>query len=194
MATLAKEYSPERPLYIVAIGAITNVASAILKNPEMKENCVVVWLGGNGTHIPEPGTEFNMKQDIASARVVHKCGVPYVQLPCDGVVDNFRTTRPELEYWLKGKNPLADYLVQNTIDAAESYAAGKPWTRVIWDVAAVAWLLNDNGRFMREKVIINTIPTYDRHYIVDEGDHFMKYVYKINRDELFEDLFKKLTE
>ena len=37
MATLANDYSPENPLYIVAIGAITNVASAILKNPKMAE-------------------------------------------------------------------------------------------------------------------------------------------------------------
>ena len=47
MAELAKAYSPENPLYIVAIGAITNVASAFLKNPEMKENTVVVWLAGH---------------------------------------------------------------------------------------------------------------------------------------------------
>ena len=39
MANMANEYSPENPLYIVAIGAITNVASAILLNPKaMKES------------------------------------------------------------------------------------------------------------------------------------------------------------
>ena len=35
MARMADNYSPENPLYIVAIGAITNVSSAILKNPNM---------------------------------------------------------------------------------------------------------------------------------------------------------------
>ena len=58
----------DETVYIVAIGAITNVASAILKNPQIKENCVVVWLGGHGLHIPQGCTEFNMKQDIAAAR------------------------------------------------------------------------------------------------------------------------------
>ena len=46
IATLAENYSPEKPLYIVAIGAITNVASAILKNPKMVESCVIVLAGG----------------------------------------------------------------------------------------------------------------------------------------------------
>ena len=148
MATLADCYSPQKPLYIVAIGAITNVASAILKNPQMVENTVIIWLGGRGLHMPRGVQEFNMQQDIAAARVVMGCGVPVVQLPCTGVVDHFITTGPELNYWLVDKNPLADYLARNTIQEAESYARGKPWSRVIWDVTAVAWLMNDDYRFM----------------------------------------------
>ena len=38
------------PLYVVAIGAITDVASAILLNPHVCENAVVVWLGGHARH------------------------------------------------------------------------------------------------------------------------------------------------
>ena len=47
MARLAHFYSPDKPLYLVAIGAITNVASAILMDECVKENCVLVWLGGH---------------------------------------------------------------------------------------------------------------------------------------------------
>ena len=36
----------EGPLYVMTIGAITNVASAILMAPEIIERIVVVWLGG----------------------------------------------------------------------------------------------------------------------------------------------------
>ena len=79
MAETAEQYSPEHPLYIVALGAITNVASAMLLNPNMKENAVVVWLGGHALHMPKTD-EFNMKQDIAAARVVLDSGVPLVLL------------------------------------------------------------------------------------------------------------------
>ena len=193
MAELAKEYSPEHPLYIVAIGAITNVASAILKNPDMKENCVVVWLGGHGEHMPFQVGEFNMWQDVAGARILFGCGIPLVQLPCGGVVEEFATTGPELTYWLKGKNALCDYLVDNTVKEAESYAKGKPWSRPIWDVTAVAWLCNDSWQFMREKLITSPIPEYDGHYATDFHRHFIKYIYKINRDKLFEELFEVLS-
>jgi purine nucleosidase len=39
--------TPDNPLYIVSTGCITNVASAILIEPQIIKNIVVVWLGGN---------------------------------------------------------------------------------------------------------------------------------------------------
>jgi len=193
LVRLASEYSPEKPLYVVAIGAITNVASALLMAPEIAEKTVVVWLGGHALHMPHT-REFNMMQDVAAARVVFGCGVPLVQLPCGGVVDQFAASGPELERWLKGKNALCDYLVQHTAEAAESYAAGRVWSRVIWDVTAVAWLLNDGGRFMSDRLIPAPIPQYDDHYAEDFRRHLMCYVWKIHRDELMDDLFRKLAE
>ena len=85
-------------------------------------------------------------------------------------------------------------MCENTIKEAESYAAGKPWTRIIWDVTAVAWLLNEDSKFMQDRLIPSPIPEYDRHYAYDENRHFIKYVYSINRDALFEDLFRVLGE
>lgn len=189
----AKNYSPEKPLYVVAIGAITNIASAILLNPDIIENIVVVWLGGHGLHYHNT-KEFNMYQDVAAARVVMQSGVPFVQLPCVGVVDKFAVSKQELEFWLKGKNPLAEYLATNAIAAAEAYAKGRAWTRVIWDVTAVGWLLNDSDRFMQSRVIPTPIPTYDNFYATDYNGHPMRYVYSINRDNLMNDLFEKLTK
>ena len=93
---------------------------------------------------------------------------------------------------MKGKNDLADYLAHNAIDEADGYAKGTAWTRVIWDVTAVAWLLNDGNRFMASKLVPAVIPQYDDHYSFDAGRHFMRYVYWINRDALMNDLFKKL--
>lgn len=192
MAQLAENYSPEKPLYIVAIGAITNVASAFLQNPRMADNCVVVWLGGHGIHMPDPGAEFNMRQDIAAARVVFDSGVPLALLPCRGVVDRFCTSKYELAYWLKGKNALCDYLYAHATAVAEEYASGRPWTRTIWDVTAVAWLLNEEECFMRHKLISCPVPRYDRQYGFYENRRPIRYVFWIDRDALFEDLFNTL--
>ena len=189
---LAQQYTTENPLYVVAIGAITNVASALLMAPEIKEKMVLVWLGGHSQDWPNT-MEFNMYQDVAGARVVFGCGVLLVQLPCGGIVEAFAASGPELEYWLKGKNALCDYLVEHTAEAANEYAAGKVWSRVIWDVTAVGWLLNDGERFMQSRIIPAPIPEYDHHYGYDYTRHPMRYIWHINRDALMQDLFSKLA-
>lgn len=188
----AMEYSPEKPLYVVALGAITNVASALLINPAIADHIVVVWLGGHALEWPD-NREFNMQQDVAAARVVYGSSVPLVMLPCCGVVSAFATTGPELDHWLRGRNALCDYLVQNTVDEAETYAKGRVWSRVIWDVTAVAWLLNDGGRFMWDRLISTPVPEYDHRWRITADAPPCRYVCAIHRDALFDDLFRRLS-
>lgn len=192
LAERANAYSPESPLYVVAIGAITNVASAILLNPKVAENTVIVWLGGHAQHFAHT-KEFNMYQDVAAARVVFKSGVPLVQLPCMGVVSAFTLSEPELVCWLKGKNPLTDYLVDITIREMGNRAKNDIWSKVIWDVTAVAWLLNDKERFMSSRLITAPIPSYDNLYTENPNGHLMRYVYQIKKDALMTDLINKLS-
>lgn len=193
LAERAMQYTEDSPLYVLAIGAITNVSSAIVMNPDIIKRIRLIWLGGHALEWPHT-KEFNMKQDVAAARVVFGCGVPLVQLPCCGVVEMLRTTKPELEFWLRGKSPLCDYLIDHTIEEAESYAKGKPWSRVIWDISAVAWLLDTDEKMMQQRLIPSPMPGYDHHYEKDRLTHDIAYVWHINRDAVFENLFKKLVE
>lgn len=193
LAARVNAYSPEHPLYVVAIGAITNVASAILMNPTaFRENAVVVWLGGHAHHFPTT-REFNMYQDVAASRVVMSSGVPFVQLPCMGVVSSFTVSGPELECWLLNKNPLADYLARNTIEGAKTHAKGPIWCRAIWDVTAVAWLLNDDDVFMRSEVVPTRLSSYDHRYEAPIEELPLRYVYHIDRDRLLSDLIGRLV-
>ncbi len=185
----AMSYTAEHPLYVVAIGAVTNVASALLMRPEIRERIVVVWLGGNAVSWPHT-REFNMRGDYAAARVVMGCGVPLVQLPCMGVVSEFRVSGPELEYHLRGRNRLCDYLVDITTSEAKAHGGGAAWTRVIWDVTAVAWLL---GGFTEDCIMRSPAPGYDGRYTFCGERPLQRYVYQIHRDELAADLFVKLA-
>lgn len=185
----AMQYSPERPLYVIAIGAITNIASAILIQPEITDRMVVIWLGGNSLAWHD-NTEFNARQDVAAVRVVFGSGVPLVMLPCMGVVSSFTTTGPELEHWLRGKNALCDHLIDATINKANTYAMGKVWSRPIWDVTAVGWLLNDKRNLMLDKLIPTPIPEYDHHWSQDPRRPLCRYVYFIRRDALMAELFE----
>jgi len=191
LADRAMCYSEKNQLYVIAIGAITNIASALLLNPAIMDRIVIIWLGGNSYEWPD-NREFNLYQDIAAARVIFGSKVPLVQLPCMGVVSAFTTSGPELEYWLRGRNKLCDYLC-DAAQAEAKYGSGPDtWTRAIWDVTAVAWLLD--GDYMCDYLVNSPIPEYDDRYAFDKTRHLIKYVYHIKRDNLFEDLFEKLAK
>ena len=190
LAERAMNYTAEKPLYVVSIGAITNIASAILLKKEIIDRIVIVWLGGHALDWPDT-REFNMAQDVAAARVIFNSGAAIVQLPCMGVVSAFTASGPELEHWLKGKNEVCDYLVNHTTKSALRDGGLPNWTRVIWDVTAVGWLLD--GDFMKDRLEHIPIPQYDHHYSFDHNRHFYRYVYHIHRDKLFGELFKKLS-
>ena len=191
LSSFAMDYTSTDPLYIAAIGAITNIASAILLNPEIIDRIVVVWLGGHALEWPD-NQEFNIRQDIAAARVVFDSGAPLIMLPCQGVVSHFLTTGPELKYLLEGQNTLCDYLITQAVTEAELHTKYKAWSRVIWDVACVGYLLNEQNRFMEFKTIPTPIPQYDHHYSFDPGRPLCNYVYAINRDALMDDLINRL--
>lgn len=190
LANRAMQYTEDAPLYVIAIGAITNIASALLIEPRIRDRIVVVWLGGHAHHWCDT-KEFNMRQDFPAARVVMGSGVPFVQLPCNGVVSELRTTIPELQHWLVDKNPLADYLARNTIAYGAHFDADMLWSKVIWDVTAVAWLFNSEDQLLRTRITNVRLPSMDGMY--EEPINIpMCYVYGLFRDRILRDLFSKL--
>ena len=189
----ARKHSPDCPLYIIAIGAITNVASAILMDREaMVNNTVVTWLGGHSLHYSH-AAEFNLRQDVPAAKVLLGSGVYLTLIPCEGVASELRTTEPELRHWIKGQNPLCDYLYEHTVEVAEARHPGKPWSRVVWDVAAVAALRDrGNGRFVKSRLEPAPALRDDFLYTKGEDGLFLRYVFKVDRDIIFAELFELL--
>lgn len=179
---------PGDPLYVVAVGCITNVASALLIEPGIIKNIVVVWLGGHGLHWPNQ-REFNLMQNVLAAQVLLNSGVPLVIMPCQPVVSHLHTTIPELGYYLKGKNELSDYLYNIVVE----YSGGRDaWSKVIWDVSAVAWLVNPS--WVPTHLVHSPVLTEQVTYSTDPSRHFIRMAASVNRDAIFRDLFTKLTK
>lgn len=187
MVKKAMAATPADPLYVVSVGCITNVASAILIEPKIIDKIVVVWLGGNGLDWPDQ-KEFNLKQDVISAQVVLNSGVPLVIMPCRPVVSHFLTTIPELEYYLKGKTKISDYLLESTVKYSDG---AKAWSKVIWDVTAVAWLVNP--AWIPTNLEHSPVLTDQVTYSIDHSRHFIRMATSVNRDAVFRDLFGKLS-
>ena len=178
------------PVIVIAIGAITNVASALIKCPELAQKTAVIWLGGTALHHPHT-KEFNLRQDIPAAQVVFDSDIPFLQVPCAGVCTEFVTSVPELKYHLGGKNALCDYLVDNVAEECATYptpVAG----RIIWDVTAAAALICP--QFCDTVEIPRPYVTSDCLYAFDSARPHYLYVRHLDRDRIYNDLFQKLTQ
>ncbi|MDD2495222.1 MAG: nucleoside hydrolase [Tissierellia bacterium] len=188
LVSRAMKSTPDDPLYVVPIGCITNIASAILIEPQIINNIVVVWLGGNDLNWPTQ-KEFNLMQDVLAAQVVLNSGVPLIITPCRPVVSHFHTTLPELELNLKGKNDLSNYLYE----IVKGYNSQNlvAWSKEIWDVVAIAWLVNPS--WVHTNLVHSPILTDQVTYSVDHSRHFIRMATSLNRDAIFRDLFFKLT-
>ncbi|MCL2518679.1 MAG: nucleoside hydrolase, partial [Oscillospiraceae bacterium] len=174
-------------VYVTAIGAITNVASAIIKCPEIINKIAVIWLGGHALDC-HYRREFNMVQDVPAAQVVFDSGVPLVHVPAVGVTSDLTISIPELDYYLNGKNKLCSYLTE----IVQGYTNDPYcWSKVIWDIGTIACAALPNSM---ERVIIPTpIVNNETTYTMDYARHLMIYVRKVHRDMIFRDLFKLLT-
>jgi len=174
------------PLYVLAIGAPTNVASAILTEPGIIDRIVVVWLGGHPHYWPN-ANEFNFRQDLHATRVLFDSGVPLCQIPAYLVSEQLRTTVPELQAHIKGASAIGDYLFGIFCDYHEDHFG---WSKIIFDISTVAWLI-DPGWFYTE-LVHSPIVTDQLTYSQDRRRHLMRVAMHIDRDGVFRDLFRKL--
>jgi len=177
----------EEPLYVVAIGAITNVASALLLDPSITRKIVVVWLGGQPLHAPDT-REFNLSQDVAAARVVLDSGVPMVLVPCTGVASHMLTTVPELRQEIAGKNAICDALFSLFCAYNADHFA---WAKEIWDVSAVGYVINPE--WVPTVLQPAPVPAYDSRWSLDPRRHLIRVAQHANRNAIFADMFRKLA-
>lgn len=174
------------PLYVVAIGAPTNVASAIAAAPEIIERIVVVWLGGQPLNW-HSASEFNLQQDMVASRLLFDSGVALMLLPCLNVAEHIKTTQAEMERFVKGRGAIGDYLFQIYSDYSPDHFAR---SKEIWDLAPLAWLVNPD--WMQSALAHSPLLTDERTWSHDPRRHFIREVLSLRRDAIFGDLFQKL--
>lgn len=168
------------PLYVVSIGCPTNVASAILRAPSIVEEIVVVWLGGHPHGWPTAG-EFNLRQDRHASGILFGSGVPLVQIPCKNVAEHVKSTLPELATHLEGGSEIGEYLYESVADYHG--AGGDWWSKEIWDLAAVAWVVEESTvlTHLTSTPVLTDELTWSR----DSRRHLMRVAYDADRDRIF---------
>lgn len=184
---ISKAMNSEGPLYVLTLGAPTNVASALLLEPEIIHKIVVVWLGGKGLNW-KTATEFNLMQDPNASQVLFDSGVPLIQLPTQPVTSHLLTTVAEIETYLQGKGEIGDYLVKIFKDYNKGEQFG--WSKVIWDISAIAYVINPN--WFNTEIRSSPFLTDELTYSFDNTRHLYRVATYLNRDRIFGDMFRKV--
>lgn len=174
--------------YILSIGAITNIAIAVLKEPKILDKIEIVWLGGHSL-LQNKNDEFNFRQDIKAVKTIFELNVKLTIIPCKNVASNLRISIYELEHFLKGKNELCDYLCQRFYNDGVHEIQER---RVIWDISVIAYMLNKTW-FTSEEISCPRIRE-DSSYELTNNNHKITMINYIDVNKVYTDLFNKLTK
>ncbi len=174
--------------YLLGIGAITNIALAIQKEPKIIDKIEVIWLGGHTLLKKNNLHEANFK-DVEAVKIVFKSKVKLTIIPCKGVASNLMTTIYELENKIKGKSELGDFLYQNFAEYT-TYENKNRWP--LWDISVIAYMLNKDWfeTFETNCPDINEDTSYQR----NSNNRIITFVNYLDCDKIYEDLFKKLEK
>lgn len=199
LITTARSHAGEDPLYVVALGCVTNIASALLLAPDIVNHIVVVWTSGYPSHAPQVNHSFNLEQDLHASQLLLNSGVPHVYLPGYHVGAQLRLSLPEMERYVKGTGPMGDYLhhlfthnpLWPILGTDPRHALTSVYSWVIWDVINIAWLLNP--AWVPSTLVRTPRLTADRLWQSEGASrHLMREAYGVQRDAVFGDLFAKL--
>ena len=144
-----------RPLVLVPIGKLTNVALALKKDPSIARLVRIVWLGSN---YPDPG-EYNQENDEGALEYVLDTEVPFeialVRYGKPSGTDHVRVTREEILAHMPGKGPHLRVTIAGRnggrFNAFGDYSVdlfdhvqldGTPPSRALFDMAAVSIVKN----------------------------------------------------
>jgi len=132
------------PLYVLCLGAITNVAVAIKKCPDIVSKLNVIWIGTHGSEEkPIPFREFNAGNDVKAANYVLSSGVKLWLVP-SMVYSTITIGLAEIQNRIFpcgniGKHLFEKLVAYNNTPGA-SWTAGESWS--LGDSPAVAIAIN----------------------------------------------------
>jgi len=189
--------SGESPLYIAAMGCVSNIASALLMAPEIINDIVVIWTSAYPSKSPHNNRpSLNLVQDVHASRLIFDSGVAHIYLPGYHVGAQLKISLPEMERFVRGQGDIGDYLyhlyTNNPLHEMFAIEDAPRRTHVIWDIINIAWLINPEW----VPTFLTTSPILDDKLFwkIDNQRHLMREAYDVQRDEIFRDIYDKLAK
>jgi len=175
-------------LVVIANGAITNVASALLEDPSLAERIVVIWTAAYPSFWPRSNASFNLVQDVDAARVVFESGVELIYVPGYYVAEKLRVSRPEMVEYVQGRGPTGHFLF-DLYEGHPLFGSHHAKSKVLWDLATVAFVI-DSSWFQTHTVPARTFDATLR-WTAGTGSPLLEAI-DLDRDRVFRDFYDKL--
>lgn len=131
----AKAMPEGQKLQVFVLGCYTNVASALLLDPSIKDKVAVHVMGYRYDDERLTPTEFNTGGDLHAAAYLLKSGVELNIMP-NSTTGQFYWTKADVDAHFKGKGGVRDYLVSRW----EAHSP-KDRQRILWDIAVFEAIL-----------------------------------------------------
>jgi len=184
----------ERPLFISMMGAVTDLASAILIKPEICEKMTAIWIGGG--QYPEGGFEFNCRQDIAAANVLMKSSMALWQIPIN-VYKQMAVSLAELQARVMPYGKIGRYLFEQMVEFNNKTANIPHWPHgEIWglgDSPTVSVLLEESEKTdIYDEVHAPNIGYEDLKYEHNEVNRKIRVYNTVNVRLTMEDFYAKM--
>lgn len=106
------------PLFIALQGALTDLAIAYKKKPEIAERLTAVWIGGGA--YPDGGDEPNTKEDPLAAHIVFESPIPIWQIPAS-VYPTMEFSLSEVVDKVKPCGKIGEYLCKQMLELNDLY-------------------------------------------------------------------------
>lgn len=176
----AKATPEDQKLTVIALGALTNVASAIFIDPSIETRISLYWLGTSyDFNRGIMGTiDFNCSMDIQALHILLNSEVDMHVIPVN-IAAQMQFNYAETEKELRGKHPLGDFLC----DRWKEHLDGGRKKRVIWDLALIQAMIHP------EWATVGTVTTSK-----DYGSKEIHYYQAIEADKMRTEFFKTLNE
>lgn len=181
--------SDEHRLFVFCQGAATNLANALIKNPEIAEHITCIWIGG--ASYPKGGWEFNLMNDYHAANVLFCSGIELWQVPMNCYA-KIRVSYAELQTKVYPCGKIGKYLFEQmqTYAASENagWTMGESWS--LGDSPAVGLALD----FCIGDYDEITPPTADEngYYVNSDTSHTIRVYRYVDPRFILEDMFAKL--
>lgn len=182
----------EKPLFVLCQGAITNLALAFQKCPEIIKKLTVIWIGTHGEAPTEaPFREFNAGNDVTAANLVLQSGTDLWLVPST-VYTTITIGLAEIQRRIYPCGEIGKHLFTQMVDYNNSEGAG--WTKgeswSLGDSPAIAIALNpDCGHFKYTKApFVNE----NTHSVVCDTNPVIRIYKDVDSRYILEDLIAKL--